>query len=151
MKTYYKYNKYKLLYFKSFYHLVIFILILIVTLWCQQSIWLLNHPPFPWLKSIWSINQTCPSFRVKINQQAVYSPFKIWRHTLQMTSYRPIQRLNYQWQAGIHFKWPMISQYEVIFSTSKSFINQFLKLTKISSSSLIFFKKWIDIFVIYTE
>ncbi len=45
-----------------------------------------------------------------------------WRHTIQMTKYRPIHRLNYQWKANIHFIWPMIGQYDAIFySTIKSF------------------------------
>ena len=30
-------------------------------------------------------------------------PLKKWRHTIQITNYRPIHRLNYQWQAGIQF------------------------------------------------
>ena len=32
-----------------------------------------------------------------------------------MTNDRGIQRLNYQWQASIHFSSPMVGQYDVIF------------------------------------
>ena len=39
----------------------------------------------------------------------------LWRHTIQTTNDRPIHRLNYQWQACIHFNWPMLGPYDVIF------------------------------------
>ena len=28
---------------------------------------------------------------------------------------RPLYRINYQWQASIHFHWQMVGQYDVIF------------------------------------
>ena len=35
---------------------------------------------------------------------------------------RPIHRLDYQWQASIHFSWPIVGQYDVIFiGTTKKF------------------------------
>ena len=39
-----------------------------------------------------------------------------------MTNGRLINNLNYQWQASIHFNWPKVGQYDVIFiGTIKSF------------------------------
>ena len=32
-----------------------------------------------------------------------------------MTNDRRVHRLNNQWQANIHFNWPMVDQYDVIF------------------------------------
>ena len=34
---------------------------------------------------------------------------------MQMTNDMPIHRLNDQWQASIHYNWPMVGQYIVIF------------------------------------
>ena len=45
----------------------------------------------------------------------------LWHHKwhfplfLQINNYRQIHRLNYQWQAGIHFNWPIVGQYGVIY------------------------------------
>ena len=65
---------------------------------------------------------------------------KKWRHTIQMTNDRQIHRLNYQLQASIHFNWPMVGQYNLIFiGTIKSFISNyvFLSLSKINFKFLI--------------
>ena len=47
--------------------------------------------------------------------ESLYNAYKKWRHTIQMTTDRPIHRLNYQWQASIYFNWLMVGQYDVIF------------------------------------
>ena len=46
--------------------------------------------------------------------KAVYSAYKKWRHTKQMSNDRLMQRLSYQRQASIHFNWPMVGQFDVI-------------------------------------
>ena len=48
-------------------------------------------------------------------KEALYSAYKKLRPTIQMTNDKPIHRLNFQWQASIHFNWPMVGQYDVIF------------------------------------
>ena len=40
----------------------------------------------------------------------LWSAYKKWRHTIQMSNDMPIHRLNYSWQASKYFKWPMVGQ-----------------------------------------
>ena len=45
--------------------------------------------------------------------EALYSVYKKWLHAVQMTNDRQIHRLNYQWQACIHFNWPIFQRIPV--------------------------------------
>ena len=46
-----------------------------------------------------------------------------------MTNDRPIHKLNYQWEASIHYNWQMVGQYDVIFYRHyKSFLILVFKL-----------------------
>ncbi len=47
---------------------------------------------------------------LRMNQEALYSGYK---NTIEMTNDRQIHRQNYQWQASIHFNWPMVGQREI--------------------------------------
>ena len=47
--------------------------------------------------------------------EALYSDFKKWRHTKQMTNL-----LNYQWQASIHFNWLAAKDYAMLLLESCS-------------------------------
>ena len=62
----------------------------------------------------------CSSRNLKGHTLKLYSNLegkilKLFIVPLKMTNNRPIHRLNYQWQASIHFNWPMVGQYDIIF------------------------------------
>ncbi len=58
-------------------------------------------------------------------------PVQKWRQIVHMINDRPIDRLSYQWQASIHFNWPVVCQYDGIFRHYKKLF-KCLKKFKIS-------------------
>ena len=74
-------------------------------------------------------------------------------YTIQMTSDRPIHRLNYQWKAIIHFYRPIVGQYDVIcYWHVESFILQsLLSLSFLSFSLTLSFSFFLYLLYCYTS
>ena len=83
----------------------------------------------------------CQTSITALTYNSIHSACKKWCYTIQMTNAMSIHRLNYQWQASIHFYWPTVGQYDVFFRVTIKSLSFDLKFKvfclKLSSPKLL--------------